>query len=71
MTELCERDMDARANGRPLEFILDEIIETCLGAFSKEYVFNFVSKFETELGCIEVLQNNRIRLTSEGRKYCH
>jgi hypothetical protein len=71
MRELCRRDKNVQGRiSSPVEFNIDEIIDICLGAFSKDYVYQFISKFEAQLGYIEVLPDHRVRLTNEGRKHC-
>jgi hypothetical protein len=70
LQELCKRDKDAQANGHPVEFNIDEIISANLAAFSKNYVYQFILKFEKEYGYIEVVDSDRIRLTEIGRNFC-
>lgn len=71
MREICNKNINADRGGRSLEFNIDEIIQTHLGAFSKEYVFQFILKFESEHGYIKLLPQDRVRLTEAGKKYCN
>lgn len=71
MREICNRHMKAEREGHSVEFSIDEIIHTHLGAFSREYVFQFILKFESEHGYINLLPQDRVRLTDAGKKYCN
>jgi hypothetical protein len=42
-------------NAKRDEFSIDEIIQYSLGAHSKEYVFQFIAKFENQTSYIELL----------------
>ena len=66
MLELCRRNKNTKTN----EYNLDEIINLTLGAFSKEYVYQFILKFESKYGYIQVLPDNRVLLTEIGEKNC-
>jgi hypothetical protein len=71
MGELCIREKNVQERiGNPAEFSIDEIIDKCLGGYSKDYVYQFISKFEAQLGYIEMLPGGKIRLTAEGIKHC-
>jgi hypothetical protein len=66
MREICNLYTNAKRD----EFSIDEIIQYSLGAYSKEYVFQFISKFENQTSYIELLAQDRVRLTDAGKKYC-
>jgi hypothetical protein len=51
------------------EFNIDEIIPANLAAFSKEYVYQFIQKFENEYGYIRLLDSGKIRLAEVGRNF--
>ncbi|MGB6592143.1 MAG: hypothetical protein WBE68_11605 [Candidatus Nitrosopolaris sp.] len=53
------------------EFSIDEIIQVPLGGYSMEYVFQFITKFENQSRHIELVAQDRIRLTDAGKKYCN
>jgi hypothetical protein len=71
MREICNRHMNAERDGHSVEFNIDEIIHTYLGAFSREYAFQFILKFEIEHGYIKLLPQDRVRLTDAGKEYCN
>ncbi len=71
MREICNRNINAERGGRSVEFSINEIIQTRLGAFSREYVLQFILKFESEHGYIKLLPQDRVRLTEAGKKYCN
>ena len=42
-----------------------------IGVFDESYIETFLRDFEKKTHRIETLPNGKIRLTEEGRKYCH
>ncbi|MFY9798875.1 MAG: hypothetical protein WAJ93_24570 [Candidatus Nitrosopolaris sp.] len=67
MREIC----NLYTNTEREEFSIDEIIQTQLGAYSREYVFQFIAKFESQSGYIKLLTQDRVRLTDAGKRYCN
>jgi hypothetical protein len=67
MTEIC----DQHTKTKRVEFAIDEIIGLRLGAYSREYVLQFILKFENQYSYIELLSQDRVHLTDAGKKYCN
>ncbi|MGB6533065.1 MAG: hypothetical protein WBF33_33660 [Candidatus Nitrosopolaris sp.] len=67
MREICYLYTNTKRD----EFSIDEIIQVPLGGYSMEYVFQFITKFENQSRHIELVAQDRIRLTDAGKKYCN
>ena len=67
MREICDQHMKTKR----VEFAIDEIIGIHLGAYSREYVLQFILKFENQYSYIELLPQDRVHLTDAGKKYCN
>jgi hypothetical protein len=71
MDELCKRQYDADRNGRSFEFSINEVWQSCLGAFDKSYFDTFLLNYQKQKDYIEVLADNtKIRITQSGRRWC-
>jgi hypothetical protein len=69
MMELCERD---RRHPREFfeDYFIDDIIRARLGGFSRDYVYQFISKYERTWSHIEIINNTMVRLTPAGKAFC-
>jgi hypothetical protein len=67
MTEMCDQHIKTKR----VEFVIDEIIGLRLGAYSREYVFQFILKFESQYRYIELLPQDMVHLTDAGKRHCN
>jgi hypothetical protein len=68
MRELCPKDANARNNGRPTDFPIDDELR---GGYEMQYLNQELPIFQNETGYIELLTNRRITLTHIGRQHCN
>jgi hypothetical protein len=68
MSELCQKDKEARNNGRPTDFALDEIYH--MKAFDDAFKQKCIQDFQAKTGFVN-LANGRIRLTQPGIDNCN
>ena len=68
MRELCPKDSNARHNGRPTDFPIDDELR---GGFDMPYLHQELPRFQNETAYIRLLGNGRITLTEEGRAHCN
>lgn len=68
MTELCQKDDEARKNTLNREFKIDDI--KTIKAFDKDYVKIFLKWFEKNKGYLRILPDDKISLTDLGRSHC-
>lgn len=68
--ELCKLDQDAIQNGKPSEFMAEELW-TSLGGFNMEKVYPLVEYYFLNFhNCIVKHPDGKISLTNAGRKCC-
>ena len=68
MRQLCPKDANARHNGRPTDFPIDEDLR---GGYDVLYLNRELPIFQNDTGYIQILPNGRITLTDTGRQHCN
>jgi hypothetical protein len=69
MRELCQKDANARNNGLPNDFALEEMQN--IGGYDNDFKRTCIQRFQAQRRYLDVLQNGRITLTEDGRQHCN